>query len=789
MSDIRVSILLPCLNEEMALEKCIQKAFASLKKLQISGEVLVADNGSTDRSREIASQMGARLVDVREKGYGHAITSGVRAASGEYIVMADADNSYDLSQLEDFLNPLLSGADLVLGNRFSGGIQTGSMPFLNRYIGTPILTWLTNLFFDTHIGDSQCGIRAFRKSTFLKWQLKAGGMDFASEMNAKAGIAKSKIVEVPTRYAKAERDRAPHLRPFQDGFRHLILLLRLYANDLRSHPEQALLLVTTMGLWIFGALLFWMSFERNPLLDYNESNSLRISAQTVPDIFSILKFEQNFPPYYLLLHLFGPNLLVLRFLNLMTWVATVFFGQKILSFFIENRLQRLVACCVFATTPYIFFYSYYSRMYGLTNLLLAYQTYLLLKEVSTGQPPARIRRLILCLLLTSLHPLGILAALTVTCLEFQILRPRHIRWSLFAAVANLVCLAMALAPKASDFRNIYFGEGVQYIDKLAIGLSDKGLLFFSNSVYLTVLNPFVQTLFLTVALIIVAEIFFDKLYKDARIFTLIGLALGFILLPSLFPRGIAGHHAAFFIVPLSVLGIVTVHRTLQKRKFLPFAAAAVAAVWVAITWKDLGTLRGLNVRVQIAFGAVALSILVISRFRNSFQKKFIFPLFACAFAFTHFLAASATVRSQIKREEMKFETCEAYRRLEGPENIFFANFEFPSFALECMANPQTAHLILTGAPPSLDTTNIPLTDLLKYQAKQGGHIDSPAKTIEFLNSSPDIQNFIGIYHPTRIVFHFLAFSCRSREMSSITLPGYEFEECWSPSLFVYRKSG
>lgn len=244
-----LSVVLPCLNEAETLATCITKAQRSMKELQISGEVLVADNGSTDGSREIARQLGARVIDVPVKGYGSALLGGIAAARSEFVVMADADDSYDLSQLGPFVDALRGGADLVMGNRFLGGIERGAMPRLNRYLGNPVLTKVGRLLFRSPSGDFHCGMRAFRRSSIMSLGLRTAGMEFASEMVVRATLAKLKIVEVPVTLSADGRTRAPHLRPWRDGWRHLRFLLLYSPRWLFLYPGIALMLGgTALGI-------------------------------------------------------------------------------------------------------------------------------------------------------------------------------------------------------------------------------------------------------------------------------------------------------------------------------------------------------------------------------------------------------------------------------------------------------------------------------------------------------------------------------------------------------------
>jgi len=249
---VEVSVVMPCLNEAETLETCIRKALDFFARSRVSGEVVVADNGSTDGSIDIARGAGARVVHVEKKGYGNALMGGFEAAKGKYLIMGDADDSYDFQNLMPFIEKLRAGYDVVMGNRFRGGIKKGAMPWHHRYIGNPVLTGVLNLFFRSGIGDAHCGLRGLSREAFNGLHLRTTGMEFASEMVVKAAY-RLKMTEVPTVLSPDGRSRPPHLRSFRDGWRHLRFLMLLA-------PKWALMipgglmgltgLVLMMLLWV-----------------------------------------------------------------------------------------------------------------------------------------------------------------------------------------------------------------------------------------------------------------------------------------------------------------------------------------------------------------------------------------------------------------------------------------------------------------------------------------------------------------------------------------------------------
>lgn len=247
-----LTILMPCLNEALTLATCIDKAKAFLVRFGVVGEVLIADNGSTDGSQAVAERHGARVVAVARRGYGAALLAGIAAARGRYVIMGDSDDSYDFSRLDRFVGALRSGAQLVMGNRFRGGICPGAMPPLHRYLGNPVLSFIGRLFFKSPVGDFHCGLRGFDRAAMLALGLRCEGMEFASEMIVKASLAGLRITEVPTTLSKDGRDRPPHLRTWRDGWRHLRFLLLFTPRWLFLYP--GLLLATTSVAQLLVAL-------------------------------------------------------------------------------------------------------------------------------------------------------------------------------------------------------------------------------------------------------------------------------------------------------------------------------------------------------------------------------------------------------------------------------------------------------------------------------------------------------------------------------------------------------
>lgn len=244
---------MPCLNEELTIGNCIKRAQEFIDRANINAEILVSDNGSTDSSVDIAQALGARVVITEAKGYGAALINGIESALGKYVIMADSDMSYDFSRLDDFIEQLRLGADLVVGNRFNGGIEPKAMPFLHKYIGNPVLSYIGRLLYKTPVKDFHCGIRGIKRSSFKNGFLNCEGMEFASEMIVKASLHKMEIREVPTKLSKDGRDRKPHLRTWRDGWRHLKFLLLLSPSYLFLYPGLVMMILGSG----FGIRLGW----------------------------------------------------------------------------------------------------------------------------------------------------------------------------------------------------------------------------------------------------------------------------------------------------------------------------------------------------------------------------------------------------------------------------------------------------------------------------------------------------------------------------------------------------
>ena len=297
---VDVSVVMPCLNESETLGICIEKAKTTMEKLDISGEIVIADNGSTDNSVEIAESLGARVVHQPEKGYGNAYRAGIEAAEGKYIVIGDSDDSYDFTDIGRFVDPLKNGAEFVMGSRIRGTIEKGAMPWLHRYIGNPVLTGILNIMYKSGISDAHCGMRSFKKEAYNRLDLQTTGMEFASEMVIKAAQHKLKITEIPITLHKDGRTRAPHLRSFRDGWRHLRFMLLHSPTHLYTLPGIATFLV---------GMVIMLSLMPGPLRIGNRM--IDIHVMVLGSLLTVLGFQVTsvgfFARIYAVTHGFIPH--------------------------------------------------------------------------------------------------------------------------------------------------------------------------------------------------------------------------------------------------------------------------------------------------------------------------------------------------------------------------------------------------------------------------------------------------------------------------------------------------
>lgn len=329
-----LSIVMPCLNESETIETCILKAQNFLHKHDIQGEIVIGDNGSTDGSQTLALKLGARVIHVKERGYGAALQGAIESAQGKYIIMGDADDSYDFTHLMPFVEKLREGYDLVMGNRFRGGIKPGAMPFKNRYIGNPILSGIGKLFFRSRCSDFHCGLRGFSKDAYRRMSLQTKGMEFASEMVIKATLNKMKIFEVPTTLSPDGRSRRPHLRPWSDGWRHLRFMLLFSPRWLFLIPGIIIFilsLLVTIRLFVGPLVLFNIAFDINSMMC--SSTGMLIGVQSIAFAFltktyaighGLLPFDKKF--YSIFRHINLEKGLICSFILLLLGCSGIFYS-------------------------------------------------------------------------------------------------------------------------------------------------------------------------------------------------------------------------------------------------------------------------------------------------------------------------------------------------------------------------------------------------------------------------------------------------------------------------------
>jgi hypothetical protein len=298
-SGLELTIVMPCLNEARTVATCVAKARRFLESSGVVGEVLVADNGSTDGSRELAAAAGARVVIAPAAGYGNAVMAGIASARGHFVIMGDSDDSYDFTALQSFVDELRAGADLVMGNRFQGGIARGAMPALHRYLGNPVLSALGRKFFGSPVGDFHCGLRGFQRRSILRLSLQSTGMEFASEMVVKATLAGLQIVEVATTLAPDGRDRPPHIRSWSDGWRHLRFLLLYSPRWMFLLPGAGLMavaLIAGVALTIGPVTVSGVTFDVDTLVAAAAILIIGFQAVLFGVLTKIYAIEEGFLP-------------------------------------------------------------------------------------------------------------------------------------------------------------------------------------------------------------------------------------------------------------------------------------------------------------------------------------------------------------------------------------------------------------------------------------------------------------------------------------------------------------
>lgn len=339
---MELTILMPCLNESRTLKTCIDKAMKFLNDNNIDGEVLIADNGSTDGSQDIAKNAGARVVDIPEKGYGAALIGGCNAAFGKYVIMGDSDDSYDFLNLMPFVEKLREGYELVMGNRFKGGIEKGAMPPLHKYLGNPVLSFIGRVLYRSNIKDFHCGLRGYNRESIMKLNLHTAGMEYASEMVVQATLHKLKICEVPTTLKKDGRDRPPHLRSWSDGWRHLTFLFMHSPNWLFLYPG---FLSFVIGLLISAKIVI------NPIIVNNvrfDVNTLVYSAVATIVGFQLILFYVLTKKYATLTK-FIPITKIDKYLIKFTMNRGIFIGAIL---FLIGLIGSIVAICIWSNAGF-----------------------------------------------------------------------------------------------------------------------------------------------------------------------------------------------------------------------------------------------------------------------------------------------------------------------------------------------------------------------------------------------------------------------------------------------------
>lgn len=550
--------------------------------------------------------------------------------------------------------------------------------------------------------------------------------------------------------------------------------------------------------WAFCAGVFLFSLQRKGIFDYDESNTLRIAAQNVHDIFSILKYEQNFPLYYLFLHILGPsNALLIKVVNAAFWLLNVLVARKILSFFVQDRLRLAVATLIFAAAPYLFLYAYYCRMYGLTNLILTVQAYLLIKDHKAGRNTHRPARFALSLLLVALHPLGIVAAIAVTFMEYRLLERENPGWTVFTSFTSLGCLLLQLLPKARSLWDIYHGSGVRYVADLGMGLSAGGLLYFTHSVFYYVSDMSVHILFLSVVIIACVQSIKAKSYKDAKFLILFVLASAFVLLPVLLPSGVHHRHAAFFLAPFLILMTILVERAFLSGGITLFLAIGSALLIGGSTWAHPWRLvvpaSGTRPALFIIIAATVLLGWAVNKLCRQgivFPRKIVFFVLAGCMVITYLLGAYNTVLARYYNDRFYNRVCGTLNTFKDNGDVYVTDYLAYNIVDECAGNRSSSHVVVAGADEVFDTTGLATSDILRHQASKGGQVSMDANTRNYLVSSPEIKGLLGKYKPEKMVFYFTIFACDwGKPIAYAALPGYRLDRSVLPEITVYQRKG
>jgi len=365
-----ISVVIPCLNEEKTISSCIKEALEGIENSNYDGEVIVSDNGSTDNSVEISKSLGAKVVITDVKGYGSAIINGINNATGEYVIVGDADLTYNFLDIPNFVYELENNSDLVIGNRFKGGIEKGAMPFLNKYIGNPFLSMIARLFFNIDIGDFHCGLRGIKNSVYKNLNFKSTGMEFSIEMILKAALMSYSIKEIPTTLRKPPYDRVPHLKPFRDGFRHLYLI---FSYTLVNNKNTFVNFIN----FLFGGLYFSLLLFSPLKISNIEFSTLSLLVANLLFLFSLISLKFKHLIRSLLLKNFSEHkfknpifIFIILFFNLLLILYVTYQWYKTGFGSLNQTLNIKIFSIILSTSIYVFFTFFVEMIYTASKFFL-----------------------------------------------------------------------------------------------------------------------------------------------------------------------------------------------------------------------------------------------------------------------------------------------------------------------------------------------------------------------------------------------------------------------------------
>jgi hypothetical protein len=562
---------------------------------------------------------------------------------------------------------------------------------------------------------------------------------------------------------------------------NIMTKVRLFISNHAPRLIEALCVVISLNFYVYALL-------RNSYLEFDESNSLYIASQSFGSIIEILRHEQNFPLYYFLLHILKGYLIVIKTLNLLVWLATLFFAQRIFARLIQSPIARASCLLAFALIPYLFHYVFYSRMYGLTTLLIVIQIDAL---QNIGKNESALVQGRLCALIeTMLHPLGIIAAFLYLLAE----RKTLVRWdrgTVWTTVLTSLIFIVHVASKAGPM-GIYFTHGTKYLKLFHRTFADQKLTFYASALFTDLaMNSAIYLFFLGTCLVGMAAIISKKLYQRSQFRPILLLASPFLLLPLFFPYGVAEHHIAFFIAPFSLAIIVGCYEALQTNLLysIPFLAIAVL-VW-KISWEKpwfSDSIPWAHCLLYEAFLFI-FSIFYFFQIKSAREKNIKVVISIVVLIFCG-LICRTYLNKRMSRDLHRSLACTYFQNLNPLEkHLIFTNYTDYNIVMAGLKkNTSNSVIWVDGKNAPFDTTNRNPLAILRRQAFVGGtSILMTHSLSDYFNSSLKIRTLVTKYHPDKIIISYSIQPCSSSTLSQVKFPGYHWKECASPYQFVFTR--